>query len=561
MNQIDLKKLKVINYNRKSSESEDRQMLSIESQIDEASRISAFYGLADFFAVFKESKSAKNEGERKEFNSMIKMIKGGDADSIVCWKADRLARNMTEGGIIIDLLSSGVLKAIITHDKIFYPWDNTMILSIEFSQGKQFVKELSVNVKRGQVKKAEKGYPHGLAPIGYLNDKTEEKGNRAWMIDSSRFSLVKLIFERFLTGNYSVNKLSQYVRNELLLTTPKHKRNGGSIVALSYIFTMLKNPIYAGFFYQGGIRYELHEKLPRVISEAQHVQIKKMISSKNIPKNSRHSVPYAGYITSPNNDYVGQDVKYQLICDCKMKFGYLNRLDCPKCGIKIESMKNPKYLTYAYYYNIKRKKSQMSTKSLPEKVIDDYLANYLKNNLKISSSLADWSRKYIHELKDSEVSKSLILAENNEKKIAEIETKKKKLRSLLVDGLITNEEYLSDTKSLEGERMFLLSNNKKNNPSDMLSRVNNVIDLSQTMDEIIRSTDEKTKSSFLSKLGSNLIWDEEKLSIINTKCIQVLIDGLSEAKRKNPQFEPENIVDTSDSNEVFRDIRPIMLPR
>ena len=61
---------------------------------------------------------------------MIEMVKKGIIDSIVCWKLDRLARNMTEGGMLIDLISSGVLKSIITHDKVYYPSDNVLLMSV-----------------------------------------------------------------------------------------------------------------------------------------------------------------------------------------------------------------------------------------------------------------------------------------------------------------------------------------------------------------------------------------------------------------------------------------------
>jgi hypothetical protein len=63
----------------------------------------------------------------------------------------------------------------------------------------------------------------------------------------------------------------------------------------------------------------------------------------------------------------------------------------------------------------------------------------------------------------------------------------------------------------------------------------------------------------LARLRPNLIWDEQNLSIINTKPIQSFINGLAEAKSKNPQLEPRNIVDTSDSNEDFRLLRPTLL--
>ena len=233
--QIDFSKLKIANYNRKSSESEDRQMLSIDSQIDEAKRISDFYRLPKFRYVFQESKSAKKEFARPEFQKMIGEIKKGNIDCIVCWKLDRLARNMTEGGIIIDLISSGIIKAIITHDKVYYPTDNVLLMAVEFGQGKQFVKDLSVNVKRGQTKKASMGTPHGVATLGFLNDRTEEKGNRRWLVDQNRFNLIKILFEKFLTGNYSAGKLYRYAVNDLKLTTVKRKRLGGELITQSRI--------------------------------------------------------------------------------------------------------------------------------------------------------------------------------------------------------------------------------------------------------------------------------------------------------------------------------------
>ena len=320
--QIDFTKLKVANYNRKSSEDEDRQVLSVGSQIDEAKRVADFYKLSQFVEIFQESKSAKTEYCRPEFTRMMSMIKSGEIDAIVCWKLDRLARNMTEGGAIIDLLSSGTIKAIITNDKVFYPWDNVIVMSVEFSQGKQFVKDLSVNVKRGQKKKATMGVPHGVASLGFLNDKTEEKGNRKWIVDEDRLWKIKKLFELFLTGTYSAGKLHKYAINELQLSTVKRKRIGGQMIMLSRMYEILKDPVYAGFFYYGGSRYDLDASLPRIITEANRDRVLQLLSKKNIPKIQQHSTLYSGFIQSDEGDFMGQDIKFQLICDCKYKFAY-----------------------------------------------------------------------------------------------------------------------------------------------------------------------------------------------------------------------------------------------
>ena len=86
-------------YCRKSSESEDRQILSIPSQIAELKNLAKARGLA-VANIFSESKSAKAPG-RPVFNEMMARIQSGDAQGIICWKLDRLARNPVDGGAII----------------------------------------------------------------------------------------------------------------------------------------------------------------------------------------------------------------------------------------------------------------------------------------------------------------------------------------------------------------------------------------------------------------------------------------------------------------------------
>lgn len=86
-------------YCRKSSEAEDRQILSIDSQITELKRYAAQKGLRTA-AVLTEAKSAKAPG-RPVFNSMMERLYRGEADGILCWKLDRLGRNAVDGGAII----------------------------------------------------------------------------------------------------------------------------------------------------------------------------------------------------------------------------------------------------------------------------------------------------------------------------------------------------------------------------------------------------------------------------------------------------------------------------
>jgi site-specific DNA recombinase len=544
--QLDFTKLKPVNYNRKSSESEDKQMLSIVSQEEEAQRIADYYKLPKFIKVFRESKSAKKEFVRTEFMEMIKMIKVGSVDAIVCWKLDRLARNMTEGGMIIDLISSGTIKAILTHDKVYYPTDNVLLMSVEFGQGKQFLKDLSVNVKRGQNKKASMGTPHGVSALGFLNDKTEEKGNRKWLVDETRLAIIKELFNLFLTGTYSAGKLYKHATEVLKLTTVSRKRSGGQLITNSRIYEILKDPIYAGFFFYDGIRYELDKDLPRIITEAQHKKVKLLLTSKNIAKTQEHDTVYSGFIKSDEGDFVGPDVKFQVICDCKNKFAYRNKTNCPKCGIDIDKMENPKYLEYKHYYNVKKKKHGLPYKSLNEKFIDERITDLFINNLSFSKDVVEWSKKYIHEMKEKEISHKILINQRKEERKIELQEKKARTRVMLRDNKITQEEYDLDIETLNSE---YLDTKEDFVAVDWYSRLMEIADISSRIETVLNSGDVEAKRKILSALGSNLVWDDEKLLINNTDEVDALINAVKRNKLEYPKFEPKNHVVNKGLNE------------
>ena len=96
--------MKYIIYSRKSTDTEDKQVLSLDSQERELLSIAEKQNL-EVIKTLRESKSAKEPG-RPIFNEMMKMIANGKADAILCWKIDRLTRNPVDGGQIQWLLQS-----------------------------------------------------------------------------------------------------------------------------------------------------------------------------------------------------------------------------------------------------------------------------------------------------------------------------------------------------------------------------------------------------------------------------------------------------------------------
>ena len=162
-------KERYIIYVRKSTDVEDKQILSVEAQIVELKKYAQDNGLFIVDTVV-EKQSAKKPG-RKKFNNTMRRVEAGEANGILSWHPDRLARNSVDGGHIIYLIDEMLLVSL----KFPTFWfDNTsqgkFMLSMAFTQSKYYVDSLSENTKRGLRQKVRNGDYPGLAPIGYIND-------------------------------------------------------------------------------------------------------------------------------------------------------------------------------------------------------------------------------------------------------------------------------------------------------------------------------------------------------------------------------------------------------
>ena len=96
----------------------------------------------------------------------------------------------------------------------------------------------------------------------------------------------------------------------------------------------------------------------------QHYRILQLLGGRHIPKTKKHFGTYTGFIKGADGNFIGQDPKFQVICDCGRKFAYIHRDHCPQCGVRIDETNSPKYLVYVYYYNVKRKKSGLALQLL-----------------------------------------------------------------------------------------------------------------------------------------------------------------------------------------------------
>ena len=136
-------------YARKSSESEDKQVQSIDRQIDDFLELQIREDLTFYEQVIKESKSAFSLG-REGFAKLVELTQKGKINAWLCWHANRLSRNPIDAGIIIHLMDLGLLHHIKTPTRIYFntPTDK-MMLQIEFTMSKKDSDDKSVFVKSG----------------------------------------------------------------------------------------------------------------------------------------------------------------------------------------------------------------------------------------------------------------------------------------------------------------------------------------------------------------------------------------------------------------------------
>ena len=257
-------------YARKSIDVEDKQVLSIEAQLSELRALAKREGL-EIAEEFVEKRSAKMPG-RPVFMDMIARIQRKEAQGVVCWKIDRLARNPVDGGQIQWLLQNGTIAHIQTHDRAYYPADNVMLMSVEFGMANQYIRDLSVNTARGLRAKARRGDFPGTAPAGYRNDPR----TKTIVLDRKKSKVIRAAFELYAKGDSRLEDIGQFLYDSGVRSL------FGNRIHSDRVRFILANPFYYGHFLYKGELYEgrhtpivdkrLFDKAQKVMLERGHPQ-------------------------------------------------------------------------------------------------------------------------------------------------------------------------------------------------------------------------------------------------------------------------------------------------
>ncbi|MCP4988576.1 MAG: recombinase family protein [Colwellia sp.] len=524
--------MKYLLYARKSSESEDRQVQSIDDQVNRLKKLAKGQHLK-IVKIYTEAKSAKQPDSRPYFDHMLKAIESGEAEGILCWQINRLSRNPIDSARVQWLLQRDILKSIQTIDREYIPSDNVLLFSVESGIANQYIIDLRKNTLRGVLSKIEKGWSPNHAPIGYLNEKEE----KIIIKDVERFCLVRKMWDLMLTGRYTPPRILE-IANSWGLRTPKTKRTGGKELSRSNIYHLFSNLFYTGMFRYNGEQYEGKHEAMITLEEYDRVQF--LLGRKGRPRYKKH------------------------------KFAFTGLLQCGECGCFYTAETKKKYIkstgeirNYTYYHcTRKSKKIKCSQKRV---IREENLEKQIEEEIKkwtILPEFRDWALEILNQENDKEIEDRKEIHQTRCKAVLDTQNQIDNLTKMRYRSLIDDDEYIKERKLLQAQLVSLKQGRMETEDRavNWLELTENTFHFATHAREAFINGDMDTKKDILMALGQNPTIKDGKLHIEANEWLVPIINDYPELEEEYLRLEPLKVLDNKERTELFDPVRRMWLP-
>ena len=521
-------------YGRKSSESEDRQVLSIDAQIDNARDIAKNLGIRiPEENILVESKSAKTTNNRPVFKEMYDQIERGAINAIIVWHADRLSRNAIDSALLIDQMDRGKLVEIITPGQTYRntPMDKFMFM-LACTQAKMENDKKGIDVTRGLEKKARNGVFPGPAPFGYKNNKYAEKGNKTIESDTERLPLIRKMIELMLTGVYSPLEIREIATNEWGFRTPTGKKVGRSTIyrffTNTFYYGMYEYPLRSGKWYQG-----THET---VMTEEEYDKIQVLLGRKGRPRPKTHIFDFTGM------------------------------MKCAECGASItaetksKKLKNGNVNIFVYYHCTKRINKNCTQGSIDENDLKKQIIAEI-NKVEIPPEFHTFAMKWWKKENEKEVTSRNTVVDSQQKAYKACLAKIDGFSDMRASGEIDADEFTRRREPLliEKKRLETLFTTTAKRVDAWLNTGDEMLTF---IDQAIAKFKHGTlhdRRTILSALGSNLLVKDKTLSIDMEDCLFPLTKVSEEVNAIKERLEPINTIEKQGQFEQMCSDSPTVL--
>ena len=229
--------LRVTFYARVSTTREEQEN-SIEHQITYFTEMIQSNPNWTFVDGYVDRIRGEHAVNREEFMRMIEDGKSGEFDLILTKEVSRFARNTIDSLTYTrELLRSGVGVFFQNDNICTIDTDSELRLTIMSSIAADEVRKLSERVRWGHKRSIEQGAVMGNSRIfGY------DKKDCKLVINEPEAEMVRLIFETYVTGNYSTRKIEDIIYNK------GYRGRNGTRIHHNTISGIIQNPKYKGYY-------------------------------------------------------------------------------------------------------------------------------------------------------------------------------------------------------------------------------------------------------------------------------------------------------------------------
>jgi DNA invertase Pin-like site-specific DNA recombinase len=458
-------------YARKSTESDDRQVLSIDSQIQELKLLALRRGLP-VEEVLTEARSAKAPG-RPVFEQLMRRVEREEIGSVLCWKLDRLARNHADTGRVLQALADHKLASVVTFERDYTADGNDRFLgNFELGIATKYIDDLRVNVRRGNRARFQRGWPNFRPPQGYL----EDHATKTVVKDPLRFPLVRKMWDLLLSGEMRPSQILAEANETWGYRTRKRPHTGDTPLSLNGLYDLFANPFYMGLIrLKSGESYKgAHEPM---VTPDEFTRAQEILGRVNRPRPVTHEFAYAGIF------------------------------QCGRCGGTLvpEEHVKPSGRRYVYYRcHGRRRPGNCGESSLPEGAFDTWLVGELQR-LTIPPRAAGWIREKLERTITSDLEQREAAQESLKRALKQAVQEGETLLNLRLRGQVDGETW--DRKRLEildrQAQLKLQLGQPAARPEDLLKLLDQALAFPAVGIDVLRGRSIVGRRQLVQAIGSN----------------------------------------------------------
>lgn len=480
---------------RSTSDRDERQVQSIDDQV-RLMRGKARQENLTIAHELTESRSAKEPRDRPQFEHMLNLIDKGESNTILCWHLNRLFRNSVDMGAIQWRLQKGVIRRIVTPDRVYLPEDNVLLFYMEAGVSNQTVLDLSKAVRRGMNSKIEKGWAPHRAPAGYLNEKWKEKGQRTIIKDAERFELLRQTWNLMLSGSCTVSEVRRTLNDKWYYRSPQRKRTGGEPMALNTLYALFSNPFYVGYFVHNGRWYRgAHEPM---VTWAEFERVQTLLG---------RPMPFQKESGGGESPAVTQrkPQKYNLT--------YCGLMRCTLCGGAVtgHTVRKKSGRNYTYYF-CQNKEGKCLKTAVREEIIDD-LVNEQLSRLFLLPEFDEWAQQELEVWRGATRSATQSMAQGVSVTLDTLDRQLESLLTLKIKELISDDEFATRRTTLLNEKVRLENATREREEQQEAAKlaVENALDFISNAQTNFAQGDASLRRAVVSALSSNLSFTRGKV--------------------------------------------------